>query len=62
MSKEKEEQQELVQLQGPGTYWPLCRIGDIAVIYIFMTVCAICLTLIALLLIFSYVTLPLLVG
>ena len=51
-----------VQLSGGGHYSPLCRVGDTGLFHIFLAVCAICLTAVVLLLIFTFCTLPLLLG
>ena len=57
-----DEQKEEIKLSGPGQYWPFCRCGDASIFAIFMMVLVICATLIILLLIFTFYTLPVLVG
>ena len=52
----------IVEKLGEGTYYPLCKTTDRSMLLIFYSVLAVCVTAIILLLVFSFVTLPILVN
>jgi len=55
-------QSDVVEVLGAGTYYPLCKMSDGAARYLYAAVSTICLTAIVLLLVFSFVTLPILIN
>ena len=55
-------QSDVVEVLGAGTYYPLCKVSDKTALLVFYSVSVICVTAIVLLLVFSFVTLPVLVG
>ena len=56
------EQPVVIEKLGAGTYYPLCKTTDRSMLLVFYSVAAICVTAIILLLVFSFVTLPILVN
>jgi len=45
-----------------STNWPLCRVGDQGIFYIFMSIIAMCATAVTIMVIFTFWLVPTLVG